>query len=97
MAIQPKGASLNITNGIREFAVSMPSSLAVVDGERSLTYAALNDRSNRFGNALLEAGLSPGDRVGVVLGNRLEYPEVAAGLAKAGLPMVPINPRLVPS
>ena len=97
MAIQPKGASLNIANGIREFAVSMPSNLAVVDGDRSLTYAALNDRSNRLGNAMLETGLAPGDRVGVVLGNRLEYPEVAAGLAKAGLTMVPINPRLAPA
>lgn len=27
-------------------------------------------------------------------GNRLEYPEVAAGVAKAGLVLVPINPRL---
>ena len=26
-------------------------------------------------------------------GNRLEYCEIAAGLAKAGLPMVPLNPR----
>jgi long-chain acyl-CoA synthetase len=32
--------------------------------------------------------------VAVLLGNRLEYPEIAAGLAKAGLPLVPLNPRL---
>ena len=32
----------------------------------------------------------------VLLGNRLEYPEIAAGLAKAGLVMVPLNPRLTP-
>jgi len=35
--------------------------------------------------------------VAVLLGNRLEYPEVAAGLAKAGIPMVPLNPRLSPT
>ena len=33
----------------------------------------------------------------VLLGNRLEYPEVAAGIAKAGLVMVPLNPRLTPT
>jgi long-chain acyl-CoA synthetase len=31
---------------------------------------------------------------GVLLGNRMEYPEVACGIAKAGLVMVPLNPRL---
>lgn len=43
---------------------------------------------------MLSAGLLPGDLVAILLGNRLEYPEIAAGLAKAGMPMVPINPRL---
>ena len=33
----------------------------------------------------------------MLLGNRLEYPEVAAGIAKAGLVMVPLNPRLTPA
>jgi len=32
--------------------------------------------------------------VAVVLGNRLEYPEVAAGIARVGMVMVPVNPRL---
>ena len=35
------GAHLNIANGIREFAVATPRDVAVVDGDRSLTYAAL--------------------------------------------------------
>ncbi len=91
-----RGAQLNIANGIREFAVGSPSATAVVDGERSLTFAALNDRSNRLATALLDLGLRPGDRVGLLAGNRLEYVEIAAGLAKAGMPMVPINPRSAP-
>ena len=88
------GAQLNIANGIREFALGSAGMVAVVDGERTLTYAGLNERSSRLGNALLAAGLQPGNRVAVVLGNRLEYPEVAAGLGKVGLPSVPVNPRL---
>ena len=94
MTIVPGGAGLNIAGGIREFAVASPDRVAVVDGDRSLTYAALDERASRLATALLGAGLRPGDHVAVLLGNRLEYPEVAAGLAKAGMPMVPLNPRL---
>ena len=50
-----------------------------------------------IGGGCIDAGVHPGDRVAIILGNRLEYPEVAAGLAKAALPSVPINPRLVAS
>lgn len=88
------GANLNIANGIREFAVGTASSVAVVDGDRTLNYAALNERASRLGNALLADGLKSDDRVAVILGNRLEYPEVAAGLGKVGMPSVPVNPRL---
>ena len=88
------GAPMNIANGIREFGASTPSATAVIDGDRTLTYAALDERASRFANAMLAAGVSAGECVGVLLGNRLEYPEIAAGLAKAGMPMVPVNPRL---
>lgn len=88
---------LNIAGGIREFALATPSAAAVVDGERCLSYADVDERSSRLANALLGSGLEPGESVAVLLGNRLEYPEVAAGLAKAGLVMVPLNPRLLPA
>src|SRR5687767_6128374 len=94
MTIRHKGADLNIADGIREFARATPGATAVVDGERKLTYAALDERARRFGNVLLASGLRPGDRIGVLLGNRLEYPEIAAGIARVGMHMVPVNPRL---
>jgi long-chain acyl-CoA synthetase len=97
VSIRPGGAPLNIANGIREFAVATPSATAVVDGDRRLTYAATDERARRFGNALLAGGLQPGDRVAVALGNRLEYAEIAAGIARVGMQMVPVNPRLVAS
>lgn len=96
MTIRRGGAALTIANGIREFAIASAGGIAVVDGDRRLTYAALDDRARRLGNALLGAGLCPGNRVGVLLGNRLEYPEIAAGIARVGMQIVPINPRLTP-
>ncbi|WP_185995305.1 class I adenylate-forming enzyme family protein [Nocardioides campestrisoli] len=94
MAIQSGGSALSIVSGLREYAAATPHATAVIDGEQRLTYAEVHDRSSRLGQHLLAQDLSPGDRVAVLLGNRLEYPEVAAGIAKAGLVMVPLNPRL---
>ncbi|MFF3669375.1 AMP-binding protein [Microtetraspora malaysiensis] len=90
-------AQLSIASGVREFATTAPAAIAVIDGDRRLSYAALHDRSSRLANALLSSGLIPGDTVALLLANQLEYPEAAAGLAKAGLVMVPLNPRLTPS
>ena len=93
MAIHPRGADLNIANGVREFSIAGPSAIAVIDGHRRQTYAELHDRSNRVANTLLSSGLEPGDHVGFLSGNRLEYCEVAAGIAKAGMVMIPLNPK----
>lgn len=94
MPIDPAGAPLSIANGIREFARSTPRAVAVIDGDRQLTYADLGDRSRRLANVLLGRGLARGERVAVLIGNRAEYPEIACGIAMAGLVMVPLNPRL---
>ncbi|MBD3926773.1 AMP-binding protein [Nocardioides cavernae] len=87
---------MSIAGGVREFARATPHAVAVIDGDRTLTFAALDERASRLAQWLLGIGLGIGDRVAVLLGNRLEYPEVAAGIAKAGLVMVPLNPRLTP-
>ncbi|MDX6744346.1 class I adenylate-forming enzyme family protein [Actinocorallia sp. A-T 12471] len=84
---------LSIAGGIREFGASAAHSTAVIDGDRRLTFGEVHDRSSRLGQDLLAAGLDPGDRVAVLLGNRAEWPEIAAGLAKAGLVMVPLGTR----
>lgn len=86
---------MNIAHGVREFARCTPTAVAVIDGERRLTFGELDERSSRLATALLSAGLAPGDPIAVLSGNRSEYVEVAAGLAKAGFPMVPLNPRSV--
>ena len=89
----PVPNEMNIAQGIREFARCSPRRVAVVDQDRQLTFAELDERSNRLACALLAAGLSPGDRVAVLSWNRMEFVEVATGIAKAGLLMVPLNPR----
>jgi len=65
------------------------------DGLR-LTFDELNDRSNRLANALLAAGLEPGERVALLLMNSAEFMEAYFALAKIGAVVVPLNWRLVP-
>lgn len=93
MSIAPDGAALNIANGVREFAAVTPEVTAVVDGDRTLTYAQLGERAARLANALLDQRLGDGAHVAICLGNRLEFPEIACGIAMAGMVMVPLNPR----
>lgn len=84
---------MNIASGIREFARCSPSAIAVKDGDRALTFGAVDERSSRFASALLSSGIGIGDRVAVLSWNRLEFVELAAGAAKAGVQLVPLNPR----
>jgi fatty-acyl-CoA synthase len=65
--------------------------VAVAFGDDELTYEELDERSNRLAWALREAGFAKGDRVGVVLYNRLEWTEVFFAVAKLGGVVVPIN------
>ncbi|MCB9943104.1 MAG: AMP-binding protein [Geminicoccaceae bacterium] len=74
-----------------------PQALAVRDLERSLTFHQWNQRACRLANALVGIGLERGDRVAVLAYNRLEWAEIYAATAKAGLIAVPINFRLVGS
>lgn len=67
---------------------------AVVCEDRTLSWAAVDERAERLASALLQSGLRAGDRVAVCAGNCLEWPEIVFGLAKAGFILVPINTRL---
>jgi fatty-acyl-CoA synthase len=65
------------------------------DLERTMSFWEWNRRSCRLANALLGLGLGKGDRVAVLAYNRVEWAEIYAATAKAGLIAVPINFRLV--
>ena len=68
--------------------------VAVVDGERNLTFAEVGDRSVRLANVFLELSPENCSRVAVLLKNRLEVVEVDFAIARAGKVKAPINPRL---
>jgi fatty-acyl-CoA synthase len=72
-----------------------PERIGARDLERAMTFREWNARACRLANALLGLGLEKGDRVAVLAYNCVEWLEIYAAVAKAGLIAVPINFRLV--
>ncbi len=58
--------------------------IAVIDRDRSVTYAQLNERATRLALNLLDAGLKPLDRVVVQLPNVVEFVYLYFALQKIG-------------
>ncbi len=82
---------MNLASIVDDSAARAPESPAVRLGEVELTYAELDDRSARLATLLREKGLRPGDRVGVMLPNVLEFPVSYYGVLRAGCVVVPMN------
>ena len=72
-----------------------PERIGARDLERAMTFRLWNDRASRLANALRGIGLSKGDRICVLAHNCLEWLEIYAATAKAGLVVAPINFRLL--
>jgi fatty-acyl-CoA synthase len=71
-----------------------PDRIGARDLERQLTFRQWNARACRLANALNGLGLAKGDRIAVLAYNALEWVEIYAATAKAGIVMVPVNFRL---
>jgi fatty-acyl-CoA synthase len=77
------------------YARMFPDKVGARDLERAMTFQTWNARACRLANALSGIGLSQGDRVCVLAYNCLEWVEIYAATAMAGLVAVPINFRLL--
>jgi acyl-CoA synthetase (AMP-forming)/AMP-acid ligase II len=67
--------------------------LAIVSGDRSLTFREAWGRGLRFANAMLALGLEAGDRVAVLEDNCFEASDFFLGTAAANLVRVPLYRR----
>jgi acyl-CoA synthetase (AMP-forming)/AMP-acid ligase II len=85
---------LNFGEMLSVHARLSPDQLGARDLDRAMTFAQWNERSCRLANALLGLGLVKGDRVAILAYNCVEWCEIYAATAKAGLVALPINFRL---
>ena len=88
---------LRVADVVREHASARPDVVALRCGARSLTYAELDDRSNRLAQALLSAGVRAGDRVAHLDRTAPEIVELLFATSKIGAVTVPLNWRLAPA
>ncbi len=81
------GAWLDLTAGdlLRQSAALHGGKTAIVTEDERLSYAALDEQSERLGAALLEAGLAPGDRAIFQMGTEIETAVSLFACYKAGI------------
>jgi fatty-acyl-CoA synthase len=68
--------------------------IALIDGDRRITYAEFDRRTDQLARALRELGVRQGDRVAALLVNSAAFLETMFATAKLGAVFVPMNFRL---
>jgi fatty-acyl-CoA synthase len=76
---------------LREQAERFPERIAVICGERTATYRDLAAAAGRIAAALRAAGFRRGERIGLLINNRLEWLETCFGAAALGLAVAPFS------
>ena len=74
------------------FALDRPHSVALIEGDTSISAKQLQERMNRAGNLLGYLGCGRGDRVLIVLPDSSDLVAVVFGAAKVGAVPVPVSP-----
>jgi fatty-acyl-CoA synthase len=88
---------LNPVSFLYRSAAIYPDRVAVVHGDRRVTYSELAERVNRLASALTRRGLERHDRVAALCPNIPELLELHHAVPAAGAVLVAINTRLSPS
>ncbi len=83
--------SLNLASIVRSSARRHPDRIALVVGERRITYRELDGAARRFAGALQGLGVEPGKHVALMLPNVPQFVIAYFGAHYAGCPVVPLN------
>jgi acyl-CoA synthetase (AMP-forming)/AMP-acid ligase II len=76
-------------------ADKVPDRVAIVDTRRRVTYRELEERANRLAHALHAAGVQPGEHVGIMATNCVEWVETMLAVYKLRARVVNVNFRYV--
>jgi acyl-CoA synthetase (AMP-forming)/AMP-acid ligase II len=82
---------INVGDSLTRTAASRPDRLAVVDGDRRLTYAEFNAYVNRLAHGLAGLGYERGAALALASGNSADFLAVYFACAKLGVVCVPVN------
>jgi len=101
--ITEEAAAKPATNDLlAHYAQTQPDKTALIDDRvgqpvRTMTYGELNTYANRIANALLRAGIKPGEHVGWIGRNSIEVVAFIAAAGKAACFPIPLNHRVLRS
>ncbi len=82
----------SISELVRRAAGAKPDGIALIDGDKQLRWAELDQQATAAALALGAAGLGDGDRVALQLGTSIDFVLLYVGANRAGLISVPVNP-----
>jgi long-chain acyl-CoA synthetase len=77
-------------------AVTAPDRVAVIDGERSLSYHELDQLIDRVAAAMQADGLQPRDVISICALSSIEYVATFLGALRAGVAVAPLAPSSTP-
>lgn len=78
---------------LRAAVARKPEGVALVLGEKRVTYAELDRVAENVARNLIACGFKRGERIAMLLGNCLEFIFCALGAVRAGMIVVPLNTR----
>jgi amino acid adenylation domain-containing protein len=84
--------ALSVSKAFEAKAAQTPEALAILAGDRQLSYQELNEQTNQLARYLQTLGIRPEMRVGVLLERCLEAPVALLGVLKSGAAYVPLDP-----
>lgn len=82
---------------VEHWAAIRPDETAIIDGEVTLTWQALNHAADRLAHGLSRRGIGAGDVVALRMQVRHEWAVAAVALAKLNAMLVGVNWRLTPA
>lgn len=85
-----------IGGALRSTALRQPDSDALKFGDRSYTYAELDERVDRTAHVLTDYGVSKGDRIGLMGANSDHFVIAFFAALRLGAIVVPVNPASAP-
>ncbi|MCB0918903.1 MAG: AMP-binding protein [Actinobacteria bacterium] len=87
----------NLADVLSASAQESPASVALIEGDRRMTYAGLDDAVTALASGLVAKGLQRGDRVAIQQGNTMDFVVTLFGVLRAGGVAVPLNTSLADS
>ncbi len=94
MALSERTPDLPLAQLLERQVQETPEADFLIDGDQILSYSQVADDARSLAAALANMGVEPGDRVAIILPGCPEFVVSLFALARLGVVVVPINPRL---